>query len=248
MNYELLKDWQIRINGKVQIIPAGTLLAKTKNGDYKWEYPLPLKQVLTSNYVENNPDWFREVKEPEFKAGDWAAFEHNWKKWLFKIKEFKDGCVYSIENSPQCNIRDLVSVTPEEIKVHLDAERIKRGYTVGTRLAVNNEIGDGQPCYYPEDDDFWFGGCKLYGRGKWAEIVEDKTMVNGYEAKTEKDKEQITFGCANFSKGQFKDINRGIICFNSYDVISNRKIKSITLDSGVTIDIETIQKIVEKIK
>jgi hypothetical protein len=72
-----------------------------------------------------------------------------------------------------------------------------------------------------------------------------KIMIAGYEMKHEKETQKIEFGCAYFSRWQFRCIQE----FNEADSNrSNRKIKSITLDSGVTITMEEIEKILEATK
>lgn len=96
-------------------------------------------------------------------------------------------------------------------------------------------------------DTLSFFGYFIYCKGQWAEIVKkEKITVNGY--KLERDGYKLNFGCARFCLDQFKHI----LYFNDFnrylkvENVLNRKIKSITLDSGVTIDIKTIQNIVEE--
>jgi hypothetical protein len=99
-------------------------------------------------------------------------------------------------------------------------------------------------------DTLGIWGKYIYAKGQWAEIVaeivkEEEIVVNGY--KLEVTGSRLSFGCAHFDIDQFKHI----LYFNdkiyySLDNQLNRKIKSVTLESGITIDIETIKRIVEK--
>jgi len=76
-----------------------------------------------------------------------------------------------------------------------------------------------------------------------AEIEQaQKFTINGHEMTVEGD--IISFGCAKFNVNQFRSIE----AFNNFHISSNRKIKSITLDSGVTLTIEDITKILERLK
>ena len=76
-----------------------------------------------------------------------------------------------------------------------------------------------------------------------AEIEQaQKFTINRHEMTV--DGNIISFGCAKFHKAQFMTLDN----FNDCYPCSNRKIKSITLDSGVTLTIEDITKILERLK
>lgn len=199
------------------------------------------------DWVENHPDWFEEVKELEFKVGDWSAYEFEGTKYLFKIEKFKDDTVYRATNYAMCSIKNLVPVTNEEIKSHLIKEAEKRGYGVDIRTEWGVISRGFKHDYQPSKDHFYYHNIRVYEQGEWAEIIkEEKIIINGYALV--KSGLLRKFGCANFSKEQFDKI----LQFNNFDQYVNftdqplnRKIKSIILDSGVTIDIETINKIVQ---
>jgi len=93
---------------------------------------------------------------------------------------------------------------------------------------------------------FSFGSVRLATPEeiKSVNVVE----INGYKMK--QSGSRISFGCAHFSVYQFDNI----IHFNKQAGHAeegeklNRKVKSITLDSGVTLTIEQIKKIIEHCK
>jgi hypothetical protein len=82
----------------------------------------------------------------------------------------------------------------------------------------------------------------------WFEPVyrEDKKLpvINGKEGSYKKGDSCVVYGndCAHISWRMLKDV------FESSNVIGNRKIKSITLDSGVSITMEQIGEILEYVK
>ena len=89
----------------------------------------------------------------------------------------------------------------------------------------------------------------IFTDGKWATIIDTPLTINGYEMKQEGDR--ISFGCAKFYKPDLKRllIACGFVsnCSVTGDVY-NRQIKSITLDSNVTITVKELQEIVDKIE
>jgi len=106
---------------------------------------------------------------------------------------------------------------------------------------------------------------KLFDNGKWAKIIEEpKVILNGYEM--QQDGEYIIFGCAKFHRFYlnqlFKWCKTGSLTW-SVDDQGNpfgatqmskkeypevRRIKSITLDSGVEITIDEFEQIVDNIE
>lgn len=85
----------------------------------------------------------------------------------------------------------------------------------------------------------------------FAQIVEliskinfiEVPTVNGYEAKYEKGSKTIDFGCAKISHAMLCYISNG-----AKPTDGNRSIKSITLDSGVTMTIEKIEKVLDYVR
>lgn len=89
------------------------------------------------------------------------------------------------------------------------------------------------------------GHLTIFSNGKWAEIIQEpKVVINGYEMKQEGG--MVKFGCAEFNEEFFIEIKKGI--YDSNCNYSNRKIKSITLDSGVEITVKQLEEIVKNIK
>lgn len=136
--------------------------------------------------------------------------------------------------------------------------------------ATNEEVEQALSRYYgsrlyyrPEYNDAWtqpngFGGRRVFKKGKWAEIIKDKVIINGYEMQVDGD--IVSFGCAKFNKEWFKVLKDHIndLGIGSYQdrfdrtnmrnwTHTNRAIKSITLDSGVELTIEDLEKIVKKL-
>lgn len=257
--YKLLKD--------LPNIKAGTVKEETY-----WNF-------ITAGEPQKYREWLEEVKSTEFKVGDWIVFDGDVHKNLIPtriirvLEDWDNSILFEKEQfgnalvSKQNEIHYRLA-TPEEIKAHLIKTAKEKGYRIGTKFRNMNTgyiqtISAVDHRYWPDDDHLCCGetersewgksgsqsNATIYQKGVWAEIVEDKIMVNGYEMKNEGQK--IWFGnkCANFVRDQFDHI----LSFNDFSRYHkateiNRKIKSITLDSGVTIDIETIQKIVEATK
>ena len=157
-------------------------------------------------------------------------------------------------------LRNINSEIADRLKEEIlikEAER--RGYKKGVKVKclkdwhTKDQNGDGTIktndfMYETSTDILWTDSNSIdyciYEQGKWAEIVKDeKIIVNGHEM--HKDGDRIWFGnqCTKFTTYQMNNLNRAIKDFNSGEVWTNCKIKSITLDSGVTMDIETINKI-----
>ena len=100
------------------------------------------------------------------------------------------------------------------------------------KCSENNELTD-------ENDKGW----TIYRDGKWAEIIEEpKVLINGYEMK--QDGDIISFGCAKFDIHQLQRWEY----FINREYKSNRKIKSIKLDSGIEITVKQLKEIVDNSK
>lgn len=85
----------------------------------------------------------------------------------------------------------------------------------------------------------------------WEPVYKSKyelPEINGYKGIIENN--QIVYGCAKFNKSYFGNVIREIELFNRKikdEVSGNRPIKSITLDSNVTITIDQLKQIVDYI-
>ena len=130
----------------------------------------------------------------------------------------------------------------EGVKINcvLNQTNAYRGFNIGSKFKLigndfwaRNDCGDGN-----------YSFC-LFSGGKWASIIEDKVPeINGYQLELiETDRgDVIKFGCAEFHKNFFGDI---LYCHENYEGMGNRKIKSITLDSGVEITVEQLKEVVD---
>jgi polyhydroxyalkanoate synthesis regulator phasin len=78
--------------------------------------------------------------------------------------------------------------------------------------------------------------------------LKPKVIINGIEMK--QDGDVVSFGCAMFEIKQLRELLDAVNCWNSWviDGDMNRKIKSITLDSDVTITVEQLRQIVDNLK
>jgi hypothetical protein len=153
------------------------------------------------------------------------------------------------------NEDQLIEATNEEVQTALIKEAKKRGFKEGVRFQsawdsveyIFNKIGtyrDRRP--HPSLVAEPLGA--IFCKGKWATIIDTPLTINGYEMKQEHD--LITFGCARFDKNDLKNLKTQINYFNkegSHPSKPYRKIKSITLDSDVTITVKELQEIVDKI-
>jgi len=174
--------------------------------------------------------------------------------------------------------KKFTPATPEEVETALIKEAKRRGFKEGVSVKsiyfdsvlkkhgkIRFELSENgklrmwseKTFYYDtnEDDNTKETYLEIFNKGKWAEIItEPKVVVNGYEM--EQEGVEIKFGCARFHKEQIKhlyeriaDVGKGKKAFNGeWMSYSNRKIKSITLDSGVEITVEQLKQIVDNIK
>jgi hypothetical protein len=158
-----------------------------------------------------------------------------------------------------------IPATDKEVQEALIEEAKRRGFKEGVTCRFNGET------FKLELKDFYIEGITLdgtagfrdaYGNvvfkdGKWAEIIKTKVIINGYEMN--QDGDIISFGCGKFNKEFFIHLYYSIrYCNGGADQNSighigirdetNRKIKSITLDSDVTITVEQLKQIVDNIK
>jgi len=155
----------------------------------------------------NYPEFWKEIKEPQFKIGDWIYCGSGWDRPVRKVEKIVDdnlivtetlyGEDFSsfIRTYPAKNFR---LATTEEIETHLIAEAKERGYITGTvinsiptvaslfKWVVNCDAGYR---YYPDEDRLDCMrterdvNCTIYHRGQWAGITkEEPIMIAGYKA------------------------------------------------------------------
>ncbi len=152
--------------------------------------------------------------------------------------------------------------TPQEVETALIAEAKKRGFI---HECLFNEIADQANggidqnhgkvggAFDMVDGVFYtygYGRWCIFKDGKWATIIEDKPpVVNGYDMEIKDG--LVKFGCAVLFRSGLIELNEVIQLsedsFNSESAIQNRKIKSITLDSDVTISVDQLKEIVDYI-
>ena len=149
---------------------------------------------------------------------------------------------------------DWTEATTEEVETALIEEAKRRGFKEGVMFYYCNRgskgiIGEYVDETYFYDNQLRFKGSTIFENGKWAEIItEPKVVVNGYEM--EQEDGCVKFGCAKLSIPLIKYVVEHVNDFNKVNKYSchNRKIKSITLDSGVQITVEQLKEICDNIK
>ena len=135
---------------------------------------------------------------PEFKADQWAAWEEDWdededehKKHIFYITaiDMKDKIVSGNSFEPvtkvedKCTIRDLVSVTPQEIEAHLRKICDEKYIGKKAQCLFDNQYYTVEKYYkYVGIDSLWYiddnnGAIKVYGQGQFAEVIPDKKKL-----------------------------------------------------------------------
>jgi hypothetical protein len=148
-----------------------------------------------------------------------------------------------------------IPATDKEVKEALIEEAKRRGFKEGVTV---NEVGDrcnGNMTIIGNEYDLFSRNKKLmvgdgivFNNGKWADIIENKVFINGIEMK--QDGDVVSFGCAMFEIKQLRELLDAVNCWNSWviDGDMNRKIKSITLDSDVTITVEQLKSVCDNLK
>lgn len=179
-------------------------------------------------------------------------------------------------NMPESDDHRLRPATDQEVETALIAEAKRRGIVSGANVVPlwkssfeswditgNNSVFKQSELSTYTDGDIsknnllYVGGSPVFWDGKWATIIEPTVTINGYDMKQEGD--VITFGCAKFHKHFFLNLkgvtdqcnglpNELNIKHRGIEIDNNRKIKSITLDSGVEITVEDLKKICDNIK
>ena len=150
--------------------------------------------------------------------------------------------------------------TDKEVEEALIAEAKRRGFKKGVRFACLS-VCAGEETIIEDSFRIYQGklrattdGCTnwadVFKDGQWAEIIEDKVPeINGYKMVV--GGKSGRFGCARIYR---HDIERLLIAcgFTKKCGILNEKynrtIKSITLDSGVTITVEELKEIVKHLE
>lgn len=148
----------------------------------------------------------------------------------------------------------LKEASLDEWKEALIKEAKRRGFKEGVEFkgVVCGGIGlsESLSSYEYNSEEFGLycnnnkGDATIYIGGKWAEIIENKLEINGYEA--EKTGDGFKFGCALIGNTELKQLIDTTISWSvSSDNCTNhnRKIKSITLDSGVEITVEQLKQL-----
>jgi hypothetical protein len=228
-----------------------------------------LERELAELKKELNPpcttSTFADLKKPEIKVGDWVTFD-NYPKHMGYVTETGEGRYYyyglntggewqgidfyRIEDNPR-------KATDKEVRGALIKEAKRRGFKEGDIVKTNNqeysitrELDSAN--YYGNDAEFHPNslqcGAIIFQNGQWGDIIENKVIINGHEMK--QDGYIISFGCAMFKSKQLRELLDAVNCWSSWviDGFMNRKIKSITLDSDVTITVEQLKQIVDNIK
>lgn len=199
--------------------------------------------------------------QPDFEVGKWYKAKSHNAFFCYKGNGVGYGIRINnvwIDEEPMTEISLWTEATKEEVESALIKQAEKRGFKEGVRFksaSSNMEItlGKVKPSMYDNLLYMSLVGV-VFCNGKWAEIIEEpKVEINGYEMK--QDGDIISFGCAKFRDIQlirlYQHLNvTGYGSFNYYIGIneSNRKIKSITLNSGVEITVKQLKQIVDNIK
>jgi hypothetical protein len=157
---------------------------------------LPIHYQLPEHWhqaVQAVKDFFAEEK---FEKGKWYYAETKGYKYLRRYKDtgfnwnYTEGvsiygkeCVYSNEPSNIGNqdiINSLQPATPEQIKFMLGKVAERKGYVKGVEirsLGIPNTVvmlHHGEVGYDSNKDELWIGGCIVYKKGTWAELLSQE--------------------------------------------------------------------------
>ncbi len=207
-------------------------------------------------------DLFAMKKEEGFEKGK-----------IYKVESCdNNGVVYCAKDSDElqgyavyCDVwHDMQSwtgqikeATTKEWEKALIKEAKRRGFEKGdvaftsvhpnyTRWSKNSHVHiDSEFQYNLDEDSLKIWGHTCYYQGKWAKIIDDKIVINGYTAEDKGDYWKI--GCARLEKSWIKDLLHLAECNDTNWESANRKIKSITLDSDITISIVALKQLHENI-
>jgi len=161
--------------------------------------------------------------------------------------------------------KDWTLATDKEVEEALIKEAKKRGFKEGVCInnVMNGMLGNIKEgvefsynnvtnrlylidCVYDNKANYGSSAVNnkytIFNNGKWAEIIEDKVPeINGCKMEVDGDY-HVKFGCARFSKIQLSEWNKAL---QSDYGDGNRRIKSMTLDSGVEITVGQLKEVVD---
>jgi len=151
------------------------------------------------------------------------------------------------------NKDQLIEATNEEVETALIKEAKKRGFKDDTKITApfdysKYEISVNSGGFVEGvwgDNILYNSNGVLFNNGKWATIIDTPLTISGHEMK--QDGDIISFGCAKLNIVRFEELYDKICIFDR-NPNTNRKIKSITLDSDVTITVKELEEIVDNIK
>jgi hypothetical protein len=230
-------------------------------------------EKLERELAELKKELKKELK-PEFEVGKWYidkdgiyfAYEaEKYKVYFYGIyqDEWRQEDYWSLRHFKQ----ECRPATDEEVKEALIEEAKRRGFKEGVIVKTNNSENSitrelESANYYGYDAEFHPNslqcGAIIFENGEWSWIIQEpKVIINGHEMK--QDGDIISFGCGKFNKEFFIHLYYSIrYCNGGADQNSighigirdetNRKIKSITLDSDVKITVEQLKQIVDNLK
>jgi len=198
--------------------------------------------------IEDYPEFWEEIKEPQFKVGGWVMWEKE--KMVRKIKsldpfewynDFDDG---SWLNRHPNEYRLAIN---DEIEACLIKEAEKRGFVTGTKYKYpdipsieTRTIKCNKFKYNPKWDILYevITGSNIYYENKWAEIVEEEEIkISEYEVKF--NSSYISIGCKKYSFIEVRSLYENCLTFG---------INSIIAYNHITVDFAVIKKIYDRIK
>jgi len=199
--------------------------------------------------VEDYPEYWEPVKEPQFKVGDWIyqiAY-----RFVDRICEVNnEGRVLMDGHNDITNYwnpKKLRLATPQEIETHLIAEAKKRGYAQGQTIKRNNFFYNSSKCDipFPKDDrseykyspmsvscqanqdGLLFWGIFIYQQGQWAEIVKEEPIKIGeYEVKfgNDGDSKFVSVGCKHYSYQEICGLYDACLIFDINQIYAHNHI------------------------
>jgi len=140
--------------------------------------------TFSEDQIKSLPDWFeiKTIYEPEdVKEGTyWKSPNH-----IRRIKKNEDNKVYyrnitlDTDGMSRHFIENDILMTTPEISAALIKEAERRGYKVGTRIrsigGANTYTLEGTDTKYDaEYDELFYRRWRIYSKGTWAQIIEEK--------------------------------------------------------------------------